>query len=181
MAGEASVRQRAQNAGYLKVGETFEFMGTGFTQLDDSPAAATKQKRYINMVSESQSISGYAWTAPFTFDQIDSEKAIAHLIKVGKEELVGGDAETEYIDVDLLGEKDATAEASKGYPARKRRVAIEISSFDDSDGEIEGSGNLLAKSDWEYGWFDTTGKTFTADNSAKSNFAYAKTLSAQTV
>lgn len=181
MAGTASVRQRAQIAGYLKVGEAFEFMGTGFTQLDDSPAAATKQKRYINMVSESQSISGYAWTGPFTFDQIDSEKAIAFLTKIGKEELVGGDAETEYVDVDLLGEKDDTAEASKGYPARKRRVAIEISDFSDSDGEIEGSGNLLAKSDWEYGWFDTESKAFTADASAKDNFAYAKTLATPTV
>ena len=181
MAGEASVRQRAQIAGYLKVGEAFEFMATGFTQLNDSPAAATKQKRYINMVSESQSISGYAWTAPFTFDQIDSEKAIAHLIKIGKEELVGGDAETEYVDVDLLGEKEATAESSKGFPARKRRVAIESSSFDDSDGEIEGSGNLLAKGDWEYGWFDTTTKVFTPDAAAKSNFAYAKTLATPSV
>ena len=49
MAGAASVRQRAQIAGYLKTGDDFSFMGTGFTQLDDSPAAATKQKRYINM------------------------------------------------------------------------------------------------------------------------------------
>lgn len=179
MAGTASVRQRAQIAGYLKVGDAFEFMGTGFTQLNDSPAAATKQKRYINMVSESQSISGYAWTAPFTFDQIDSEKAIAHLIKVGKEELVGGDAETEYVDVDLLGTQ--ATEPSKGYPARKRNVAIEISSFDDSDGEIEGSGNLLAKSDWEYGWFDTETKAFAADDGAKANFAYAKTLATPTV
>lgn len=181
MVGTASVRQRAQIAGYLKVGDAFEFMGTGFTQLNDSPAAATKQKRYINMVSESQSISGYAWTAPFTFDQIDSEKAIAHLIKVGKEELVGGDAETEYVDVDLLGEKDSTESASKGYPARKRNVAIEVSSFDDSDGEIEGSGNLLAKGDWEYGWFDTETKVFTAADAAKANFAYAKTLSTPSV
>lgn len=178
---EASVRQRAQIAGYLKVGDNFEFMGTGFTQLNDSPAASTKQKRYINMVSESQSISGYAWTAPFTFDQIDSEKAIAQLIKIGKEELVGGDAETEYVDVDLLGTKESTASASKGYPARQRHVAVEVSSFDDSDGEIEGSGNLLAKGDWVYGWFDTEKKVFTEDAAAKSNFAYAKTLSAQTV
>ena len=181
MAGEASVRQRAQIAGYLKINENFEFMGTGFTQLNDSPSASTKQKRYINMVSESQSISGYAWTGPFTFDQIDSEKAIAFMVKIGKEELVGGEAETEYVDVDLLGTKESTESSSKGYPARKRRVAIEISSFDDSDGEIEGSGNLLAKSDWEYGWFDTSAKTFTADATAKSNFAYAKTLSLQTV
>ncbi len=172
-----SVRQRMQNADYLKVvGDAFEFMGTGFTKLDDSPAASPKSKRYINMKSESQSISSYAWTAPFTFDQIDSEKVIAYLVKIGKEELVAADTETEYVSVDLLGTKESSGDASKGYPARKRNVAIEISSFDDSDGEIEGSGNLLAKGDWVYGWFDTALKTFEADETAKNSFAYAKTL-----
>ena len=129
------------------------------------------------MKSNSQSVSGYGWTAPFTFDQIDSEKAIAFLVRIGKEELVGADTEAEYVSVDLLGEKDTT----KGYPARKRLVAVEISSFDDSDGEIEGSGNLLAKGDWVYGWFDIVGKTFSEDESAKNSFSYAATLALQSV
>ena len=73
----AGVRMRADNADYLMIGSTYEFIGNGFTKLDDDPAASTSSKRYINMRSEVQSITGYAWTAPFTFDQIDSEKAIA--------------------------------------------------------------------------------------------------------
>ncbi len=177
----ASVRQRIKNADYLKVGGKFEFAGTGFTKMDDSPAAAPQSKRYINNVSEVKNISGYAWTAPFTFDQIDSEKVIAMLVKIGKEELVGGDTEMEYVSVDLLGTPESSGEASKGYPARKRLVAVEISSFDDSDGEIEGTGNLLAKGDWEFGWFDTVTRTFSADAAARESFAYARTLADQSV
>lgn len=176
-----SVRQRMQNADYLKVGGSFEFAGTGFTKLDDSPTASTKQKRYINMRSESQSVSGYAWKGAFTFDQIDSEKVIAFLVKIGKEELVGADTETEYVSVDLSGTKESSETTSKGYPARKRVVTVEVADFTDSDGEIEGSGNLLAKGDWTYGWFDVEKKTFTEDEAAKNNFAYAKTLAAQSV
>ena len=168
-----SIRQRRKNADYIKVGSGFEFMGTGFTQLDDEPSASTTSKRYINMSGEIQSITGYAWSAPFTFDQIDSEKAIAAIVKIGKEELTGADAETEYVSVDLNGTSGVS-----GYPARKRSVAIEVSSFDDSDGEIEGSGNLLAKGEWVYGYFDTSTKTFTENDTAKEAFSYAVALSA---
>lgn len=166
-----AIRQRRYTADYLSVSGKFEFMGTGFTQVDDSPSATTTSKRYINMVSESQSVTGYAWSAPFTFDEIDSEKAIAYLVKIGKEELLGDDAETDYITVDLSATK-----GEKGYPARKRHVAVEISEFTDSDGNIEGSGNLLAKGDWEFGYFAVDNTTFTADDTAKAEFSYAKAL-----
>lgn len=168
----AGVRMRADNADYLMIDSTYEFIGNGFTKLDDDPAASTSSKRYINMRSEVQSITGYAWTAPFTFDQIDSEKAIAFLTKIGKEEMTGSATETNYVSVDLNGTKDET----KGYPARMRKVAIEVASFDDSDGEIEGSGNLLAKSDWSYGFFNVETKAFSEDETAKTKFAYSVTL-----
>lgn len=108
---------------------------------------------------------------------IESEKAIALIAKIGKEELTGSNAETEYIKVDLSGTEDQT----KGFPAKKRNVAIEVASFDDSDGEIEGSGNLHALSDWVYGYFKTSTKTFSEDASAKSAFVYAATLAAPSV
>ena len=176
----ATVRTRVKDADYMKVGNAYEFMGTGFTQLDDEPAASMKSKRYINMVSEVQSVSGYAWSAPFTLDMIESEKAIALIAKIGKQELTGSDTEVDYVKVDLSGTPDSS-QTSKGYPARHRTVAIEVASFDDSDGEIEGSGNLHAKSDWDYGWFNTTTKTFTADADAAANFVYAATLAAPSV
>ena len=45
------VKQRYQEADYLDVGteaEKYAFMGTGFTKIDDSPAAQTTSKRYVN-------------------------------------------------------------------------------------------------------------------------------------
>ena len=134
-----AVRQRTQNADYLMVDGGYEFAGTGFTKLDDSPTASTKKKTYINMKSDSTTISGYAWVAPFAFDQIDSEAVIAFMVRIGKEELIGVDTETDYVSVDLLGTKDSAGEdsgESRGYPARKRRVAVEVASFSDSEGEI---------------------------------------------
>ena len=67
-------------------------------------------------------------------------------------------AEAEYIRVDLAGAKTAN-----GYPARKRSVAIEVAEFTDNDGEITGSGNLLGKGDWVFGYFDPEKKTFKED------------------
>lgn len=168
-----AIKQRRKNADYLEVGSKYELMGTGFTQLDDQPSATTSSKKYINMKSAVQSITGYEWTAPIAFDEIDSEKAIAFILKIGKQELTGADCETNYVSVDL----DGTAKDG-AYPARKRAVAVEVSSFDDNDGEVEGSANLLAKGDWEYGYFNVSTKTFTEDETALEAFSYAVALSA---
>lgn len=47
------------------------------------------------------------------------------------------------------------------FEARQRRVAVEVAEFSDNDGEIQGSGNLLGKTDWVKGEFNTKTKTFT--------------------
>lgn len=156
------VKQRYQEADYLNVGtsgsESYELMGTGFTKIDDSPSAQTSSKRYVNNKGISKSISSYDWSAPFESDLIESEKAIAFIAEIGRKEKTGEDAETDYIRVDLAGQK-----GSNGYPARKRKVAIEVSEFTDNDGEITCSGNLLGKGDWINGSFNPETKTFTPD------------------
>lgn len=171
MSVSTAIKQRRHTADYIDVGNGFELMGTGFTSLNDNPAAQTSSKKYVNMASAATSVTSYQWTAPFTFDEIDSEKAIAFITRIGREELLGDDAETDYITVDLSVEKK-----ENGYPARKRHVSVEVSDFSENDGEVQGSGNLGAKSDWEYGYFDVTTKQFTANESARSDFQYAKTL-----
>ena len=52
-------------------------------------------------------------------------------------------------------------EKQNTFEAKQRRVAVEISEFSDNEGEIQGSGNLLAKTDWVNGEFNTQTKTFT--------------------
>lgn len=149
------IRKRKIQANYLKVGETFELLGTGFTELNESPSAQTTSKRYINQSSSSQSVTGYEWSSSFNADQIASEKAIEHIRNIGEMQLTGADTETEYVIVDL--DKEAQ---NGGYRARKFNIAIAVDSFDNNDGELGISGNFLGQSDPVEGTFDTSAKTF---------------------
>ena len=148
------IRKRKVQANYMKIGETFELLGTGFTELNESPSAQTTSKRYINQ-SSSQSVTGYEWGTSFNADQIVSENAIEYIRNIGEMQLTGADTETEYIIVDL--DKEAQ---TAGYRARKFNIAIAVDSFDDNDGELGISGNFLGQSDPVEGTFDTSAKTF---------------------
>ena len=88
---------------------------------------------------------------------------------VAKKEKVGSEAETDLVVVSLYMAK----EASKGYPARKRRVTISPDSNSDNDGTMVGSGSLLGKTDWEYGTFDIETKAFTKDDTIAVKFDVA--------
>lgn len=137
----------------------FELMGTGFTQIDSSPSAQTTSKRYVNQKSATQSIGSYEWSAPLEFDLIRSEKAVAFIADIGENEKTGADAETLYVKVYL---EKPVADTPNTYEAKQRRVAVEIAEFSDNDGEIQGSGNLLGKTDWVNGTFNTETKAFTS-------------------
>lgn len=158
------IKQRRDIANYLDVSKTeekeFAFMGTGFVDLNDSPAAQTSSKKYVHNKSVTKSIVGYDWSAPFTMDQIREEKAIDYMCKIGEDELTGADAETEYVKVELT---KPIGDGGTEYEARMRKVAIEISEFANSDGELQGSGNLLGITDWVKGKFDTNTRTFTPE------------------
>lgn len=152
-----AIRQRRMEADYLKVGENFEFLGAGFTAIDEKPNSQVTEKRYINDASSSQSVTGYKWQADFSGDQIDSEKAIEYITTIGKELKTGGDCESEYIRVDL----DKASTTDGGFYARKFKVAIQVSEFPNNDGELGLSGVFLALGDPVVGTFNTKTKTFT--------------------
>lgn len=155
------VKQRRSYADYLNIGkgsEQYELMGAGFTDLNESPSAQTTSKKYINDKSASKRVTGYDWSAPFTTDIIKSEKAIEYICNIGENQLIGEDAETTYIKVDL----DKPVSESEGtFEARKFKVAVEISSFDNNDGEMAASGNLLGVGDMVKGTFNSKTKAFT--------------------
>ena len=81
-----TVKQRYQEASYLKVSEAFELMGTGFTELNEDPGAQTTSKKYINDKSSTSSITSYEGEHGFTADQIPSEKIWSVLVKREKQE-----------------------------------------------------------------------------------------------
>lgn len=150
------VRKRKVQANYMKVKEAFELLGTGFTELNESPSAQTTSKRYINQSSSTQSVTGYEWNSSFNTDQIVSDKAIEHIRDIGEMQKTGADTEAEYIIVDL--DKPGTLEGS--FRARKFKVAIAVDSFDDNDGELGISGSFLGQSDPLEGTFTVATKTF---------------------
>lgn len=164
----AEVRNRVDQASYLKVptedSSQYEFMGTGFKELNESPSAQTSSKKYINNRSATKSITSYDWSTAFSLDQVRSEKIIDFICRIGEEQLTGADAESEYIIVSL----DKKGSKANEFYARKISVAIEVSSFEDNDGEMGASGNLLGKGDIEIGIFNTTTKEFTANQEAAS-------------
>lgn len=157
------VEQRYQQPDYLDVAGAsgtpqFELLGFGVTQLDNSPSAQPTSKRYVNQKSATQRIGSYEWSAPLEFDLIRSEAALAFITDIGENEKTGAEAETLYVKVYL---NKPVAEQQNKFEAKQRRVAVEIADFADNDGEIQGSGNLIAVSDWVNGTFDTSTKTFT--------------------
>ena len=159
-----AIRARRMEADYLKVGEDFEFLGAGFTAIDEKPNSQTKEVRYINDASSSTSVVGYKWQSDFTGDQIVNDKAIEFITNIGKELKTGGDCESEYIKVDL----DKESNTSGSYYARKFKVAIQVSEFPNTDGDLGLSGVFLGLGDPIIGTFNTKEKSFTEGFVAKA-------------
>lgn len=156
------IRPRRKQVNYLNIpsaeGEKFVLLGRGFTELNESPSAQTSSKRYVNMASSSQSVTGYDAGWGFNADQIRAEEAIAYICNIGEERKTGADAETDMIIVDL----DRPIENSTTeFYARKQRVAIAVSDFGDEDGEMTCEGDLLGVGDLVVGSFNTASRTFT--------------------
>lgn len=161
-------RNRVDQASYLKVqvGEAmqYELMGTGIKELNESPSAQVSSKKYINNKSATKSITAYDWSTPFSLDQVRSESVVELICKIGEEQLTGAAAESEYVMVSL----DKKGAKENEFYARKIPVAIEVSSFEDNDGEMGASGNLLGKGDIEIGIFNVSTKTFTKNSDVAS-------------
>lgn len=161
------IRQRRMQANFLNCSNTEEasyaLMGAGFKTLDENPAAQTKSRKYITDKNTSKSIVGYDWSAPFDIDQIREQAAVNYIVNIGEKQLIGEDAETDYVIVDL---DQKVGSGTTKYHARKFRVAIEVASNTNDDGEMGCTGNLYAKGDFIEGSFDTSTKTFTAGTEA---------------
>lgn len=152
-----TVRSRTLVADYLSVNGKFELMGAGFTQIDENTNAKTSSKQYVNDKTSTNSITSYETSFDFETDQIRSESAVEFLCNVGEMHLIGSDAETDYIRVDL----DKPSTTSGSFRARKFNVAIEVDDLSSKDGEMSAKGKLLCKGDFVLGSFDTSSKTFT--------------------
>ena len=156
------IRQRRMQANYLNTtpggnSDTYSLLGVGAKTVDENPSAQTKSRRYIVDKGATKTISGYDWNSAFDIDQIREQAAIAYICNIGENQLIGEDAETDYVIVDL--DQPITGQENC-YHARHFDIAIEISSFSNDDGEMGCSGNFLAKGDPTEGVFNTSTKAF---------------------
>lgn len=157
---------RHRIADYLNTGaastEEYSLMGTGFTSLSESPSAKVDKTAYIHNKSASGSITGYENVFPFNSDLIADDAAVMALYEVGRNQKTGKDAEFDYVRVDLYKEA-----VSNAYPARKFRVAVEITEISGESVEtVKVSGNLHQVGDFIEGTFNTTTKSFTPASNA---------------
>lgn len=160
--GKRDVVQRHQIADYLNIGTSespnWVLMGVGFTSLNENFGAESESSKYVNEASESSSVTSYKSVFPFEAHLIKSQEAVNALYTVGRNHLVGAEAEFEYCRVELF---DGKASADSTYAARKFLVSAEISSI---EGEKKQSvkGNLNAVGDPVNGYFNTKTPAFTA-------------------
>lgn len=161
------IRQRRMQANYLNCGtgeeEKYSLLGVGAKTLDENPAAQTKSRRYVCDKSPTKSISSYDWNTHFDIDQIREQEAINFIVNIGEKQLIGEDADTDYVIVDL-DQKEGSSGTT--YHARKFKIAIEVASFPNDDGEMDCTGNFLGKGDPIEGTFDTSTKKFTPKTEA---------------
>lgn len=160
--GKRDVVQRHQIADYLNIGTSespnWVLMGVGFTSLNETFGAESESSKYVNEASESSSVTSYKSVFPFEAHLIKSQEAVNALYTVGRNHLVGAEAEFEYCRVELF---DGKASADSTYAARKFLVSAEVSSI---EGEKKQSvkGNLNAVGDPVNGYFNTKTPAFTA-------------------
>lgn len=159
-----SIKQRRTIANYLDISTTgaetqnFAFMGAGFKSLEENPSAQTKSRKYVCDKSATQSINGYSWSTPFELDQIREQSAVEFICNIGEQQLTGADVERDYVIVDL---SRMVTGSENTYNARKIKVAVELASFSNDDGDLGATGNLLGIGDVVNGTFNTSTRTFT--------------------
>lgn len=150
-------------ADYLNVSqesgsEAYALMGSGFSALDENPNAKVDKTAYINDRSATGSITGYENSFAFNTQFISDEEAIKFIYNIARNQKTGEDAETDYVRVDLYEE-----ETSDAYPARKFRVAVEVTGVTGAGTEIvKVAGNLHQVGNFTEGMFNPETKKFTA-------------------
>ena len=152
--------QRFKIADYINTGTAsapvWSFCGAGFNTLDENPKAQVDMKTYISDKTATATVKSYQTTFPFDTDLMSNDAAIRKLYGIGRNELTGADAETEYVRAELF----ETAVGNK-YPARKFNVSVEVTGMSGSGGEtVHVAGNLNSVGNFVDGTFDTVQKKF---------------------
>lgn len=163
----ADTVMRQQIADYLDTGTgdapSYALMGVGFNTLDESPNAQKDSKTYVHQKAQTTTIKGYQTTFAFDTDLISSDEAVMALYDIGRNQKIGGDAEVNYVRVELF-QPVTGADAENTFHARRFKVAVEVASIaGEGGGNVKVTGNLNGVGDFIDGTFNTTTRAFTAN------------------
>lgn len=155
---------RYQIADYLNTSKSgsdnYALMGAGFSALDENPSAQVDKTAYISDRSVSGTIIGYENSFAFDTQLIADDEAIKFIYDIARNQKTGGEAEAEYVRVEVFDNEGGTS-----YPARKFRVAVEVTGITGAATEImRVAGTLHQVGNFVDGTFDIQSKTFTPNN-----------------
>lgn len=138
--------------------ETYELMGIGITGMGKTMNPQSETKQYVSQKVATTTTNSYQPEYAFTGEMIKSDEVMKYLYQIGRNEIVGGKAQTSHVRVELF---EAATETTK-YPAQKRTVNIEITEMPREAGTPVGlNGSLKVVTDFIEGTFDISTKTFT--------------------
>lgn len=155
---------RHQIADYINVGtgdtEEYALCGAGFETLDESPNAQTDKKAYVNDRSATSIVKVYETQFPFSTDLMKDQRAVMVIYEIARNQRVGGEAELDYVRVELF---EPIVAKENTFKARKFRVSVEVSGITGSGTEIiKMDGNLNNVGSFVDGEFSTVTRTFKA-------------------
>lgn len=147
-------KKRHQIADYLKVGNDYYLMGTGFTSINEQYGAQEDNKAYVNSKEQSTTLTSYQREFPYNCDLITSEEAVMALREVGERGLTGTDAMFEYIRVDLFLPKSSESNNEEFYARHFIVTAVPDGEEGEGTETITDTGTLKPFGEMTEGWFN---------------------------
>ncbi len=104
--------------------ETYSIIGPGVTELTISYNPQTSTEQYIHEDTATTELTGYQPNAPVTAQVVKGDPAFEFVNKIRKGLLIGSDAHTDVVLVDIFEKQTSGA-----YEATKQPVSIQIDSY----------------------------------------------------
>lgn len=138
-------------------GETISLGGV-ITEMTESANPAETEKHYIHQKSSTTKVTGYANEFPITMDMVQGDEVAEDFYQLFYTRATGSDLERDHYIVNLW-----ESEGENTYKARKIRQTVSISEATGGAGEQKQISGSLRGGDFEYGTFNVSTNTFTAD------------------
>lgn len=138
-------------------GETISLGGV-ITEMTESSNPAETEKQYIHQKSSITKVTGYANEFPITMDMVQGDVVAEDFYNLFYTRATGSDLERDHYIVNLW-----ESEGENTYKARKIRQTVSITEATGGAGEQKQISGSLRGGDFEYGTFNVSTKTFTAD------------------